>query len=39
VCMGSMPADAAVGIGTEPSYEVWRQNISAGLAALQQTNT
>ncbi|MFL6111495.1 MAG: DUF1702 family protein [Catenulispora sp.] len=39
VCMSSMPAADAAGPGTEPPYEVWRRNIAAGLATLQQTNT
>jgi len=39
VCMSSMPAPDSAVPGGEPPYEVWRQNIAAGLAALQQTNT
>lgn len=39
VCMGSVPAVGATGLATEPPYEVSRQNIAAGPAALQQTNT
>ncbi|ACU75226.1 protein of unknown function DUF1702 [Catenulispora acidiphila DSM 44928] len=37
VCMGSMPAAGTT--DSEPLYEVWRRNISAGLAALSQTNS
>lgn len=39
VCMSSVPAPDAAGSGSEPPYELWRRNISAGLAAFQQTNT
>lgn len=39
VCMGAVPAVSTAGLSTEPLYEVWRRDITAGLAALQQTNT
>ncbi|NUR26665.1 MAG: DUF1702 family protein [Catenulispora sp.] len=39
VCMGSVPDPGRATDGGEPLFEVWRRDIAAGLAALQQTNT